>query len=230
MATTALEDSSPTPAVNRSMGHLALHYGKPQDGPIAARLLSILGLVETQALPLHDGSNFYRFVVQDSHLDRGDGIIYLSRLPEAQRQLVEAIHTALKIGTAEEHEAVTAYNAMLNSDPEGSFHFGFLIDSLDALERLVLELRDLNESDPDMKGRLAITLNRARQGDAEVDARLDASPVFGDCTRYAYGRGGVQVFVTTDIVTSGQLGDRMYFEFDYVFPDRKNHILSVVEQ
>lgn len=68
-------------------------------------------------------------------------------------------------------------------------------------------------------------MNRSRPG----DAGLDASPIFGDCTRYAYGRNGVQVFVTTDIVTAGQLGDRMYFELDYVFPDRKNLILSIVE-
>ena len=39
MATAAKE----TPA--RSMGHLALHYGKADDGPKAAKLLQILGLL-----------------------------------------------------------------------------------------------------------------------------------------------------------------------------------------
>lgn len=229
MATTLESQPAAAQSVKRSMGHLALHYGKAEDGPLASRLLQVFGMVETQVLNLPNGSNFYRFVMDSDHLSRGDGIIYLSMLPEPQRALVDAIHAALKIGTPDQHEAVTAYNAMLESDPEGSFHFGFLVDSLEDLERMVLHLRELNESDPQFKGRLAITMNRARAGEAAVDARLDASPIFGGCTRYAYGRNGVQVFVTTDIVTSGQLGDRMYFEFDYVFPGYDSHILSVVE-
>ena len=211
----------------RTMGHLALHYGEASDGPIAARLLKAMGLVETQVLPLPNG-NFYRFVANKGHVERGDGIIYLSALPEPQLKLIEAIKTALRIGTADEHEAVKGYREMLVSDPEASFHFGFLIESLEDLEAMVLNLRELAANDPDFKGRMEIGMNRARRGDAEVDARLDASPVFGPCERYAYGSGGVQVFVSTDVVKAGQLGDRMYFEFDYVFPDKAEHILSIV--
>lgn len=211
-----------------SMGHLALHYGSEAEGPLAARLLGILGLKETQVLPL-PGGNFYRFVVDDSHFSRGDGIIYLSVLPEPQRNLIAAIHAALMVGSAEEDPAVTAYRAMLASDPEASFHFGFLVGSLEKLEDMVLQLRELASSDPELGGRIEIGMNRARRGNAEVDARLDASPVFGPCERFAYGSNGVQVFVATDIVKAGQLGDRMFFEFDYVFPGHDNHILSVVE-
>jgi len=217
-----------TPTTARSMGHLALHYGKTEDGPLAARLLHEFGLVETQMLPLPSG-NFYRFVVDDAHYAAGDGIVYLSALPEPQMKLIEAIAEALKIGTDAQHEAVDGYNAMLQSDPEASFHFGFLVQSLEQLEEMVLRLRELEKSDPAFTGRLSIGMNRARKGDDDVDARLDASPVFGDCTRFAYGRNGVQVFVETDIVKSGQLGDRMHFEFDYVFPGHDSHILSVVE-
>jgi hypothetical protein len=72
-------------------------------------------------------------------------------------------------------------------------------------------------------------MNRARPGDAAVDARLDASPLFGDVSRCAYGRNGVQVFIETDIFKGGQLGDAMMLEFDYVFPGNDSHILSVVE-
>ncbi|ABP64542.1 hypothetical protein Saro_3683 (plasmid) [Novosphingobium aromaticivorans DSM 12444] len=228
MATTA-EPASTTVADNGiTMGHLALHYGKPSDGPIAARLLSLMGLHETQMLPL-PGGNFYRFVVSQEHFARGDGIVYLSCLPEAQLRLIEAIHSALGVGTDAEHEAVAGYRAMMAQDYEASFHFGFLVPSLEELEEMVLSLQDLATNDPDFKGRIGIGMNRARRGDEAVDARLDASPVFGNATRYAYGRGGVQVFVETDLVRAGQLGDRMYFEFDYVFPDQGSHILSVVE-
>lgn len=211
-----------------SMGHLALHYGKPEDGPLAARLLGLMGLTETQMLPL-PGGNFYRFVVSNGHFGRGDGIVYLSCLPEAQSRLIAAIHDALGIGTANEHDAVKDFRAMMAQDYEASFHFGFLVESLDELERMVLNLQDLADNDPDLKGRLRIGMNRARPGNAEIDARLDASPLFGKVTRYAYGSAGVQVFVETDLMRAGQLGQNMYFEFDYVFPGYDSHILSVVE-
>ncbi|MCY1672871.1 hypothetical protein OVA07_17865 [Novosphingobium sp. SL115] len=229
MATTAPEiETSRITDGGLSMGHLALHYGAPEDGPAAARLLQITGLTETQMLPLPNG-NFYRFVVAKEHFGRGDGIVYLSCLPEPQQKLIAAIHTALRVGTDEEHETVTAYRAMMAQDFEASFHFGFLVASLEELEQMVLKLWDLAENDPAFKGRLNIGINRARRGDDAVDARLDASPVFGKATRYAYGSAGVQVFVETDLVRAGQLGENMYFEFDYVFPDRHSHILSVVE-
>lgn len=229
MATTAPEiETSRITDGGLSMGHLALHYGAPEDGPAAARLLQITGLTETQMLPLPNG-NFYRFVVAKEHFGRGDGIVYLSCLPEPQQKLIAAIHTALRVGTDEEHETVTAYRAMMAQDFEASFHFGFLVASLEELEQMVLKLWDLAENDPAFKGRLNIGINRARRGDDAVDARLDASPVFGKATRYAYGSAGVQVFVETDLVRAGQLGENMYFELDYVFPDRHSHILSVVE-
>ena len=229
MATIAPDrPASPVSGNSLTMGHLALHYGKPEDGPLASRLLQLMGLVETQVLPLPNG-NFYRFVANNGHFARGDGIVYLSCLAEPQRQLIEAIHAALAVGTDHEHDAVKSYRAMMAQDFEASFHFGFLVPTLEELENLVEALRTLEASDPAYAGRIKIGMNRARRGDSEVDARLDASPVFGSAKRYAYGSAGVQVFVETDLVCAGQLGENMYFEFDYVFPDRANHILSVVE-
>ena len=35
----------------RSMGHVALHYGEPAEGPLAARLLSTIGLVKGDGGP-----------------------------------------------------------------------------------------------------------------------------------------------------------------------------------
>ena len=118
---------------------------------------------------------------------------------------------------------------MMAQDFEASFHFGFLVPTLEELEALVAALTALEADDPAFRGRITIGLNRARRGDADIDARLDASPVFGSATRFAYGSGGVQVFVETDLVRAGQLGESMIFEFDYVFPGRTSHILSVVE-
>ena len=104
-----------------------------------------------------------------------------------------------------------------------------LTDSLEALEAIVLDLRQKSETDPDFKGRIKITVNRAAPGTPEVDARLDASPVYGGVTRYAYGRNAVQAFFETDLLSSGTLGENMVLEMDYVFPGYTSHVLSVVE-
>jgi hypothetical protein len=211
-----------------SMGHLAVHYHDQSDADVAAKLLRTIGLEETQMLPLPQG-NFYRYVVGSQHFARGDGIIYLSALPEPQRLLIDAINSQLHVGEANEHPAVQGWRDMMKADPEASFHFGFLMNSLEDLEAVVLDLREKAANDPTFKGRINIVLNRALPGDPDVDARLDASPIYGDVTRHAYGRGGVQAFIETDILRSGQLGDSMVIELDYVFPDRTQHVLSVVE-
>lgn len=217
-----------TQMAGRSLGHVALHYGPAEEGPLAARLLKTLGFVETQDLPLPDG-HFYRFVVDPKHQARGDGIVYLSTVPDPQRQLTEAIRGALKVGTTDEHPAVAGMRAGMAADPEMTFHLGVLLDSLEDLERVVQDVRRLAETDPAFKGRVKVILNRARRGDPEVDARLDASPIYGDVERYAYGRNGVQAFVETDLLRSGLLGESLVLELDYVFPGRTDHILSAVE-
>jgi hypothetical protein len=207
------------------MGHVALHYADPEEGPLAARLLSALGFIETQDLPLPQGGHFYRFVVDPRHEARGDGIVYLSPAPPAQQALIAAIREALKVGQAGEHPAVGEMHAAMAADPEYTFHVGVLLDSLEELERIVLDL----QKDPALASRIKVTVNRARPGDAEIDARLDASPLYGDVDRYAYGANGVQAFIETDILTSGPLGEGLVIELDYVFPGRTSHILSVVE-
>src|SRR5690606_32786550 len=134
-----------------TMGHIALHYPEKDDGPVAARLLEIIGLRQTQVLPLADGSNFYRFVVDDRHHDRGDGIIYLSQVPPAQKALHAAIREALAVDTDAEHAAVRDMREAMKADPEYSFHVGLLTHSLEELEGLVSTLRDLAANDPALK-------------------------------------------------------------------------------
>lgn len=211
------------------MGHMALHYQKADEGPLAARLLSMLGFIETQDLTLPNGSHFYRFVTDEKHHPRGDGIIYLSVVPDAQRDLISAVRQALKIGSPEEHPAVREMRNQIANDPEYSFHYGTLMESLEDLEDKFLKLRDANENDPELQGRLKLTYNRPLPGNPDVDARLDASPIYGDVTRRAYGHNGVQAFMETDILSSGTLGESMILEFDYIFPGADRHILSVVE-
>ena len=228
MATLA-EDKPLTLQGARSMGHMALHYRHKEEGPLAARLLEMLGYVKTQDLLLPSGAHFYRFVVDSRHTPRGDGIVYLSVVPDAQRDLMAAIHDALGVGTDNEHPAVVAMREALVQDPEYSFHYGTLLESLEDLEAIFLRLEEANKNDPELKGRLKLVYNRALPGNPEVDARLDASPIYGDVKRYAYGKNGVQAFLETDILSSGILGETMMLEFDYVFPGYERHVLSIVE-
>lgn len=213
----------------RSMGHMALHYKNPEDGPLAARLLTMLGYVQTQDLLLPNGTHFYRFVVDTRHSPRGDGIVYLSVIPDAQRDLTAAIHQALNVGTDHEHETVVAMRAKMDEDPEYSFHYGTLLESLEDLESIFLGLEEANANDPELKGRLRLVYNRALPGNPAVDGRLDASPIYKGVTRYAYGKNGVQAFLETDLMASGILGETMMLEFDYVFPGYDSHVLSIVE-
>jgi hypothetical protein len=69
-------------------------------------------------------------------------------------------------------------------------------------------------------------LNRARPGTAEVDERMDKSPIFSGVRRFTYGRNGIQAFVETDLFVTGALGEKFVFELDYVFPGYSDNILT----
>ncbi|MDG2004763.1 MAG: hypothetical protein P8J20_15685 [Novosphingobium sp.] len=211
---------------SKTYGHLAVHYRNPAEGPLAARLLREIGFTECYSMAQPDGNEFYHFVI-DEQANRGtDRIFYLLCMPEVLRKLYDAMHGALKVGTDGEDAAVTALRAAQEQDPEFNFHAAIVFPSLEELEERVGRLQQLAAEDEELKDRIKITLNRAKPGTPAVDERMDASPVFGDVDRYTYGVNGVQVFVETDLIAGGPLGDNWVFEFDYVFPGYKNNILN----
>ena len=206
---------------SKTYGHLALHYRKPDEGALTARLLREMGFTECYTMNQPGGGAFYHFVI-DEQADRGtDRILYLMCMPEAIRAVYDEIARSLA-GS----DAVAAYRAAQLHDPEFGFHAAVVTHSLEELEAMVLRLQDLAANDPELKGRLKVTLNRARPGNPVVDARMDASPVFAAATRHTYGPNGVQVFVETDLLCGGPLGDNWVFEFDYVFPGYTDNILN----
>lgn len=217
-----------TTTANRTLGHMALHYPAPKDAAGAARLMELLGFVQTQEIPLPTGP-FYRYVISPSHFYRGDGIVYLSACPPAQRAFFDTVHAALRFGQANEHPSVAELRAALVQDPEYAFHLGILSDSLEDIERTMKTLEEAAQNDPLLKGRISISYNRPLAGVAVVDQRLDQSEIFGGVERQAYGRNGVQAFISTDLLINGPTGDALVFELDYVWPDTDSHILSVVE-
>jgi hypothetical protein len=211
---------------SRTYGHLAVHYRNPKEGQLAARLLREIGFTESYSMPQPDGNMFYHFVI-DEQANRGvDRIFYLLCMPDVLRNLYDEMHKSLGVGTSGENAAVTELRAAQAADPEFNFHAAVVFPSLEELEDKVQHLQQLAANDPDLRGRIKVTLNRARPGTPEVDARMDASPIFAGVKRYTYGANGVQVFVETDLIAGGPLGDNWVFEFDYVFPGYKDNILN----
>lgn len=211
---------------SNTYGHLAVHYRKPEEGSLAARLLREIGFTECYSMPQPDGNMFYHFVI-DEQANRGtDRIFYLLCMPDLLRKFYDEMHRVLHVGEEEENASVTELRKMQAEDPEFNFHAAVVYNSLEELEEVVQRLQKLAAGDPELKGRIKVTLNRARPGTPEVDMRMDASPVFGGVTRYTYGPNGVQVFVETDLIAGGPLGDNWVFEFDYVFPGYKDNILN----
>jgi hypothetical protein len=213
----------------KALGHVALHYKTPADGPHAARLLELMGFRRLQGIPLPDGSIFYQFLVNEDRISDGVGTLYLALRPQPLEALISAIRDALKVGTPEEHPAAQRLRVEQERNPEVDFHIGIMVDALDDLESTILRLKEAAANDPHIQGRLTFTVNRAKPGDAEIDARMDASPVFGDATRFCYGRNGCQVFVETNLLASGPLGENMVVEFDHAFEGRPVNMFNKTE-
>jgi hypothetical protein len=100
-----------------------------------------------------------------------------------------------------------------------------MYQSLEELERQVATIL----SDPELKDRVEITANKAAPGmDVDVDARMDASPVFSKTDRVAFGYHGGQIFISTDLLSGGPLGERFTIELDYVFPGHPKNLFNEV--
>jgi hypothetical protein len=207
----------------KTLGHLAMHYRTREDGPVAAKLLDLLGFAR---VPSPEGYPYYHYVVDGAASNNGDGILFIVEQPQALRELTRVIREALKVDQPGEHAVIAKVRAAQNSDPEYDLHLGVLFNSLEEIEERIIRIRDAALNDPDLRGRVKIILNRARPGTAEVDERMDKSPIFSGVERFTYGRNGIQAFVETDLFVTGTLGDKFVFELDYVFPGYPDNILT----
>jgi len=207
----------------KTLGHLAMHYPSREAGPAAAKLLDLLGFAR---LPSPQGYPYYHYVVDRNATNNGDGILFIMEQPAALRELTGVIRETLKVDQPGEHEVIAKVRAARESDPEYDLHLGVLFASLEEIEERIARVREAALNDPDLRGRVNIVLNRARPGTAEVDARMDKSPLFGAVKRFTYGRNGIQAFVETDLFVAGVLGEKFVFELDYVFPGYPDNILT----
>ena len=131
----------------RTLGHLALNYPAPADGPLAAKLLTLLGFTIDEPLLLPDGTNCYRVWVEKRD-GRNDGIMYMAHLPEPLKALQAKIRERLDVGGENEDPEVAAFRAAEASDPELCFHVGVLYDSLDEVEQRIADVQRDPQSTP----------------------------------------------------------------------------------
>src|SRR5262245_2818796 len=134
-------------AQSKTYGHLAVHYRKPEEGPLAARLLRELGFIECYSMAQPDGNEFFHFVI-DEQANRGtDRIFYLLCMPDLLRSVYDEIGERLGLGTNAESPAVRALREAQAHDPEFGFHAAVVIPTLEQLEDMVQRIQRLTAED-----------------------------------------------------------------------------------
>ena len=205
------------PSVHATIGHVAMHY-RPGDEAPARRLFELLGctLVDNGPDPGNDG--FCSIVVSGDDWNYVDDMLYLSKASAQQVALDDAVADALGAGGDDQHPALTAWEDLRGEWPETATHVGIRFRSLDDVERAVAAVQSAGAPGGELEGRVSVSWFRARKGKLpEIDARMEASPVFGDDDRSAFSDFGVQCFVRTNLFAAGLLTFGQLIELDYYF-------------
>jgi hypothetical protein len=201
-----------------TLGHLALHF-LPGDERPARLLLEHLGctLVDNGPKPGEDG--FCTVLVDGATANHADNVMFLSRAGDAQLALETTIRDALGMGSDAPHEAVAAFRDRRVAAPESASHIGLRYGELEVLEAAIIAIeRDAQPGGP-LAGRVDLTKYPPRPGlDADVDARIAASPIFDGTEPTSFAKHWIQCFVRTDLFGYGILAFGQTIELDFVFP------------
>ncbi len=211
----AATDTPPVQSGNATLGHLAIHY-RPGDFPRARLLFEALGA----HLEDNGPEGFTTIVFDHDAWNYVDNVMYLSQAGPVKLGLEAAVTEALHLGEADEDPRVTAFLSTRSSSPESLDHVGIRYASFEALERAVATLTRLTSPGGELAGRAVVTKYRARAGqDARIDEVMAASPIFrdGDEDGTSFADYGVQVFVKTDLCTTGLFALGQTIELDYFF-------------
>jgi hypothetical protein len=214
VATAKLPGMTDTAAA--TLGHLALHY-RPGDGDQARLLFECFGA----DLQDNGPEGFWSIVFDHEQWNYVDNVMYLSQAGPVKLGLEAAITERLRIGEADEDPRATAFRDLRGSSPESLDHVGIRYATFAGLERAVLALTAATAPGGALADRAVVTKYRARAGqDAHIDDVMETSPIF--CDRdddgTAFTDYGVQVFVKTDLCTTGLFALGQTFELDYFWP------------
>jgi hypothetical protein len=204
--------TTPT-TTSATLGHLALHY-RPGDGERARQLFECLGArLEDNGPP-----GFCSIVFDPAAWNYVDNVMYLSQAGTVKLALEDAITEGLRIGEADEDPRAAAFRDLRVSSPESLDHVGIRYASFEELERAVLALAQATAPGGPLEGRATVTKYRARAGqDSKIDKLMETSPIFRDHDDdgTAFTDYGVQVFVRTDLCTTGLFALGQTIELDY---------------
>jgi hypothetical protein len=208
MTTTA----STTSTSSATLGHIAIHY-RPGDFDRARLLFESLGA----QLEDNGPKGFCSIVFDRDGWNYVDNVMYLSQAEPVKLGLEAAITESLHLGEADEDPRATAFREMRSSSPESLDHIGIRYASFEELERAVLTLEAATAPGGALAGRAVVTKYRARAGqDPHIDEVMATSAIFGDrADGTAFADYGVQVFVKTDLCTTGLFALGQTIELDY---------------
>jgi len=202
-----------------ALGHLALHY-RPGEAQLAARFFELIGARVKTFGPFPNGDYFYLIALNSAAPDEAEDIVFLSAMTPQQYELEQEMSAHLGLGTPHLHPKLQAFFAEKARQPEFFLHFGVHFARLEDLEAAVQRLEAAMRSDPAFGARFQgfQTLKaRAEANDADIPARMAASPVFSKTEGYAFGRNIVQVHVRTDLFAAGLSFLGAVVELDYTF-------------
>jgi hypothetical protein len=219
MMTTGTQSTSTASA---TLGHLALHY-RPGDFEQARLLFETLGA----HLEDNGPAGFCSIVFAREGWNYVDNVMYLGQAGAVKLELEAAVTESLRIGTADEDPRATAFRNLRDSSPESLDHVGIRYASFEELERAVLALTAATAPGGGLEGRAVVTKYRARAGqDDAIDAQMATSPIFRDNDEdgTSFADYGVQVFVKTDLCTTGLFALGQTIELDYFFEPAFEHM------
>jgi hypothetical protein len=204
--------TSTSTTTSATLGHLALHY-RPGDYEQARHLFEVLGAQLEENGP----KGFCSIVFDRDAWNYVDNVMYLSQAGPVKLGLEAAIVESLHIGEADEDPRATAFRDLRQSSPESLDHVGIRYATFEGLERAVLALDEAIAPGGALEDRVVVTRYRARAGqDPHVDELMETSPIFGPrADGTAFADHGVQVFVKTDLCTTGLFALGQTIELDY---------------
>ena len=202
-----------TDTATATLGHLALHY-RPGDAERARLLFECFGA----HLEDNGPEGFWSIVFDRAQWNYVDNVMYLSQAGPVKLALEDAITESLHLGQGDEDPRATAFRDLRVSSPESLDHVGIRYTTFAALERAVVALTRATAPGGALEGRAVVTKYRARPGqDARIDEVMATSPIFRDHDDdgTAFTDYGVQVFVKTDLCTTGVFALGQTFELDH---------------
>jgi hypothetical protein len=202
-----------------ALGHLAVHY-RPGEAQLAARFFELIGARVKTFGPFPNGDYFYLIALNSTAPDEAEDIVFLSAMTPQQYELEQELSAHLGVGTEQLHPKLQAFFAEKARQPEFFLHFGFHFAQLEDLEAAVQRLEEAMRSDPAFGARFQGFQKlkaRGEANDADIPARMAASPVFSKSEGYAFGSNIAQVHIRTDLFAAGLSFLGAVVELDYTF-------------